>query len=112
MAPVRAAATVGGLFLVISGLSYLRGAAARPSPINVTLCSPAYWALDGAALAILLLFLCASGGAAVSRHRKRHSSSYGAGDVRWDVRGVVRYGGCAAVAGCASSFIGIGGVRA
>ena len=31
------------------------------------------------------------------------------GDVAWELRGVLKYGGCAMVAGCASSFIGIGG---
>lgn len=51
--------------------------------------------------------------AQVSRQRRREDGgiirSLHRGDVRWDTLGVLRYGGCAAVAGCASSFIGIGG---
>jgi uncharacterized membrane protein YfcA len=44
------------------------------------------------------------------RRREQQRSLTGSlGDVRWDTLGVLRYGGCAAIAGCASSFIGIGG---
>lgn len=44
------------------------------------------------------------------RERQRSlTGSLRLGDVRWDTLGVLRYGGCAAIAGCASSFIGIGG---
>ena len=99
------------LFLAVSTLAFVRGSASRPSRWGIPLCSLDYWLLDAAALTALVAFLGISGSVAIARHRRRSESAlaYLPGDVAWELRGVLKYGGCAMVAGCASSFIGIGG---
>jgi uncharacterized membrane protein YfcA len=112
--PCIAVASVTALFATISIFSYLRGAAGRPSPVGLALCSWQFWALDAGSMMCLCAHLALSATLTVRRHRRRSQGSdtdamYAEGEVQWSAGSTARFGACVCVAGFASAFLGVGG---
>ena len=109
--PWGALLSLASTWLVVMGLSLLRGGHGAPSLIGVSCGTPGYWGVVGLNVPSLGLLTLLAGRSLTARHSRLVSIgySYAEGDVAWDNTKVWQYSATVAVGAVAAGMLGVGG---
>jgi len=98
-------------WLVVMGLSLLKGGHGAPSLIGVKCGTPGYWAVVLLNIPVLGALSWLAGRSLIAQHRRKVGMgySYVEGDVQWDATKVRQYPSIVAVGAIAAGLLGVGG---
>jgi len=98
-------------WLVVMGLSLLKGGHGTPSLLGVSCGSPGYWGVVLLNLPVLAALTALAATTLLANHRRKLAMGYNycEGDVQWDSDKVIRYPCIVAFGAIAAGMLGVGG---